>query len=89
MARKTKRTATPAAPTPMPIHAQEDDEFRPVALVLEDRSQTVASVDERCEVEEDCWKDYPLVRMYYRVTLEDGQELTIFRNMVHGGWYRL
>ena len=72
----------------MPIHVQEDDEFRPV-LVLEGRSQTVASVDDRCEVEEDWWKDNPVVRMYYRVTLEDGRQLPIFRNMVHGGWYRL
>ena len=64
---------------------QEDDEFRPVALVLEDRSQTVASVDERCEVEEDWWKDNPVVRMCYRVILRDGRQLTIFRNMVHGG----
>ena len=53
----------------MPIHVQEDDEFRPVALVLEGRSQTVTSVDEREEVEEHWWKDNPAVRMYYRVTL--------------------
>jgi len=47
-------------------------------------SQAVDSIDERCEVEEDWWKDNPVVRMYYRVTLEDGQQLTIFRNTVHG-----
>ena len=59
---------------PLPIQAQEDDEFRPVALVLAGRSQAVASVDGWCEVEEDWWKDNPVVRMYYRVTLKDGQQ---------------
>jgi len=62
MARKSKRTATPTASIPMPIHIHEDVELRPVALLLEGRSQTVASVDERCEVEEDWRKDSPVVR---------------------------
>ena len=43
----------------------------------------MASVDEWCEVEEDWWKDKPVVRMYYRVTVENGRRLAIFRNMVH------
>jgi len=30
-----------------------------------------------------------VVRMYYRVTMEDGQQLTISRNMVQGCWYYL
>lgn len=66
MAGKTKRTATPDASTPMPIHVQDDDVFRPVVLVLEDRFQTVDSIDDRCEVEADWCKDNPVVQMYYR-----------------------
>ena len=49
-----------------PIHVQEDDEFLPVILVLEGKSQIVASVDDRWEVEEDWWKVNPVVRLYYR-----------------------
>ena len=28
-----------------------------------------------------------VTQMYFQVTLEDGRELTIFRNMLHWGWY--
>ena len=72
----------------MPIHLQEDDEVRPAALVLDGMYKAVDSIDERCEVEEDWRKDNAVVRMYYRVTLQNGVQLTIFKNMVHGGWYR-
>ena len=88
MARKSKGTPTPVTAILVPIDVQEDGECRPVTLVLDGRPQTVDSIDERCEVEEDWWKDNPVLRMYYRVTLDDGRQLTIFRNMVHGGWYR-
>ena len=72
----------------MPIHVQEDAEQWPVTLnMVHGYSQRVVSVDDRCEVEEDWWRDNPVVRMHYQVTLEDGRQLTIFRNMVHGGWY--
>lgn len=26
--------------------------------------------------------------IHYRVTLEDGQSLEVFKNMDHGGWYQ-
>ena len=40
------------------------------------------------EDEEFRWDD-PVIRVTYRVSLEGGQELTIFKNMLTGGWYRL
>ena len=49
----------------------------------------VASIDEWWEDEEDRWKDIPVVRVTYQITLEEGQQLSIFKYMQHGGWYRL
>ena len=40
-------------------------------------------------MEEDWLKENRVVRMHNEVTLEDERQLTIFRNIVHGGWYRL
>ena len=88
MARKYKRTNAPATAVPMPIVVQEDYEQRPIAVMLGGATLGIASVDDRCEVEEDWWKDNPVVRMDYQITLADGSQLTIFKNMVHGGWYR-
>ena len=89
MARKSRRTTSQTTAVPMPIQVQEDVDLRPLALVLDGQTIRIESIDDRCEVEEDWWKDNPVVRMYYRVTLEDGRQLPIFRNMVHGGWYLL
>ena len=72
----------------MPEEFEEDAEQRPVAVTLYGVSVPIESIEERWEDAGDWWKDNPVVRMYYRVTLEAGQQLSIFRNMVHGGWYR-
>lgn len=45
----------------------------------------VVSIDERWEDEESWWQDDPVVRVTYQISLENGQELTIFKNMLTGG----
>ena len=82
-------TVTPNPQIPMPAKVQEDAEQRPVAVTLFGEQLEVESIEERWDDEEDWWKDNPLVRVIYLVTLENGKELTIFKNMLHGGWYRL
>ena len=82
-------TVTPNPQIPMPCKVQEDAEQRPVAVTLFGEQLEVESIEERWEDEQDWWKDNPLVRVSYQVTLEGGRELTIFRNMLTGGWYRL
>ena len=81
-------TATPSPQVPMPCMVQEDDEQRPVTVTLIGVSVPVESIEERWEDEEDWWRDDPVVRVTYQVTLEDGQQLTIFKNMLRGDWYR-
>ncbi len=87
---KKPQNSTPTLPgAPMPIKVQEDEDMRPVAVVVDGRSLAVESIDDRSEDEEAWWADNPVVKMNYQVTLEDGQQLTIFKNMRHGGWYRV
>jgi len=33
------------------------------------------------------WEPEPVFKMHYQVTLEDGRELGMFRNMKTGSWY--
>ena len=35
------------------------------------------------------WEPESLFKMHYQFTLEDGRRLTIFKNMLTGGWYWL
>ena len=85
-----KKTTTPTEPhpsIPMPAKVEENEEFRPVAL-LEREPVAVVSIDELVEEEGEWWEPEAVTRMHYRVTLEDGRELGIFRNMKTGSWYR-
>ena len=68
---------------------QEEEDFRPLAVSVEGKVLEVVSIDERVEEEAEWWEPEPLYRMHYQVTLEDGQQVTIFRNMKTGSWYRL
>ena len=81
-------TSTPSPQVPMPCKVQEDAVHRPVAVALYGVIVPVESIEERWEDEEFWWRDNPVVRVTYQVTLEDGQELTVFKNMLTGGWYR-
>ena len=85
MAKKPKTPAAtgtlPRPITPMPVRVQEDDEFRPVAVSLEGKTLNVVSIDEREEEEAEWWEPEPVYKMHYQVTLEDGRELGVYRNM--------
>ncbi len=90
MPKKTNVNATQRRPsTPMAARVQEDGEFRPLAVSLEGKVLEVVSIDERVEEEAEWWEPEPLFRMHYQVTLEDGQQVTIFRNMKTDGWYQI
>ena len=75
--------------SPNAIDVQEDDEQRPIAVKLKGTNLGIASVDERWEEEEPEteWRDRPMTLRLYLVTLEDGKQLTIIRNMTYDRWY--
>jgi hypothetical protein len=48
----------------------------------------VLSIDEVWNIDEEWWREKQIVRMYYQVNLEDGRQMTVFRDMLDGTWYR-
>ena len=66
----------------MPVTVQEDEEHGPLAVTLEGTLLEIVSVDERWEDVEDWWKDNPVTKMYYQVTLGSGHQVTVFKNVV-------
>ena len=72
----------------MAARVQEDEDFRPLAVSLGGKVLEVVSIDEWVEEEAEWWEPEPVFKMHYHVTLEDGQQMAIFRNMMTGGWYR-
>ena len=68
---------------------EEGDGQKPVVVKLNGANLGTTSVDERWEEEEPAteWRDSPMTLMYYLVTLEDGQKLTLIKNMTYERWY--
>ena len=84
-----KRVKTACPRIPMAARVGEDGDFRPLSVSREGEILEVVSIDERVEEEAEWWEPEPLFKMHYQVTLEDGQQLTIFRNMSTGSWYQI
>jgi hypothetical protein len=60
----------------------------PAAIKIKGRWRRVVSIDEVWSIDEEWWREKPIVRMYYRVILEDDRPITVFRDMLDGVWYR-
>ena len=74
------QNATTLPGAPMPIQVQEDEDMRPLAVVVDGKSLDVESIDDRSEDEEAWWHDDLVVRMKYQVSQEHDA-----RGMVPGG----
>lgn len=92
MVQNSRETPSPGALRPLnlpaPINVEEDAHQRPLALSQRGRRLKVASIDSLWKIDEEWWREKPIVRMYYQVTTEDGRRITVFRDLVNGGWYR-
>ncbi len=58
----------------------------PHTVTLRDGPVAVAAVVDEWLVEDEWWRA-PLARRYLRLLLADGRLLTLFADLVHGGWY--
>jgi hypothetical protein len=58
----------------------------PRTVTLRDGPVAVAAVVDEWLIEDEWWRR-PLARRYLRLLLADGRLLTLFEDLVHGGWY--
>jgi hypothetical protein len=73
---------------PIPVNVRESAHRMPAAIKIKGRWRRVVSIDEVWSIDEEWWREKPIVRMYYRVILEDDRPITVFRDMLDGAWYR-
>jgi hypothetical protein len=73
---------------PIPIEVRESAHQTPRAIKINGRWRQVVSIVDVCSLDEEWWRERPIVRMYYRVILADGRQMTVFRDMLDGAWYR-
>jgi hypothetical protein len=72
---------------PEPVRVEEDVTGLPVAVRLPKR-QKVASIEDRWRLDDEWWRREPVSRRYYAVRLASGQQLTVFKDLITGEWYK-
>ena len=77
---------------PVPVHVKATANGRPLQVVLGRKRLTVASVEDAWRVEDEWWRDQPVLRTYFEAVLEDGRKVTLFLDMAGedaagGQWY--
>ena len=72
----------------MPITVTEGSYNLPLFVTLQGQELMVESIEQQWEIDAEVWEHKPVNRIHYRVTLEDGISLEVFKNMDHMGWYQ-
>jgi len=71
---------------PRPLRVEADADGRPTAIWLAGRRCAVEAVLERWRIDDEWWRERPISRLYYRLALEDGRVVTVYRDLVNGRW---
>jgi len=73
--------------TPIPVRVRMDGDGRPTLLHGKERPRRVEAVREVWRIDDEWWRS-PISREYVRVVLEDGGQMTLYRDLLTGEWYR-
>ncbi len=73
--------------TPTVIAVEEGPNQEPIAVQLEQRWHRVERIEDRWSFDL-WWRPTPMHRSYYRVSQEDGRQLTLYRDGGDQCWYR-
>ena len=89
-ATQLKTTAERVLPLNRPrrIEVESDDAVQPLAVHLSGRRIAVESIVETWRIDDEWWRDEPVSRLYWRVVLEDGRVVDVYRDLASGKWWR-
>lgn len=73
---------------PRPLRVEADEKGRSVAVHISGRRCAVEAVLETWRIDDEWWRQRPVSRLYWRVLLEDGRTVTVYRDLVSGRWAR-
>jgi hypothetical protein len=71
---------------PRRVRVQADARGRPVRIVDGRLGRRVEAVRETWRIDDEWWRR-PISRLYHSVVLENGKSVTLYLDLVEGGWY--
>ena len=86
---------------PRPLRVRTNERDDPAEVILpgegpravrrprggEGRTLVVEQVEEVWRIAEEWWREAPIARTYYRLVVDGGRQLTVFRDLEDGRWY--
>ena len=85
--RKRDAGAIQALNMPTLLDVEEDGQQRPGSIAMRPGRIEVGSIQDTWEIVDEWWRANPIARRYFRVVLEDGRGMTVFRDLIGGLWY--
>lgn len=87
-----KTTARPSRLRPLnrprPTRVDTDADGVPTAIHISGRRLAVESALETWRIDDEWWRAHPISRLYWRVLLEDGRVVDVFRDLITDRWAR-
>ncbi len=72
---------------PQPIHVTTDAHGIPASVTHGGRTVAVAAILDTWRIDDEWWRD-EISRRYFRLALADETTITVFEDLVRGGWFR-
>jgi hypothetical protein len=73
--------------TPEPVPVKGDPAGFPAQVGLP-KWQTIAEIVDRWRIDDEWWRGQPVSRLYFKVRLDSGQRLIIYRDLISDIWYQ-
>ena len=73
---------------PRVVEVEASEEGVPARLRLGRAWQDATPARRPWRVDQHWWRGEEVSRLYYRVLLEDGQPLTLYFDIINGGWFQ-
>lgn len=73
---------------PRPLRVEAGEDACPAILWLSGRRCAVEAVLETWRIDDEWWRQLPISRLYYRLLLEDGRTVTVYRDETGGRWWK-
>lgn len=71
---------------PQPVRVKVGAGGRPVVLYLKGGARRIRQILDIWQIDDEWWRDR-ISRRYATLVLENGQKMTIYRNLLDGRWY--
>lgn len=72
---------------PSPLKVSSDAQHHPLAVHVAGNQKAVSRVADTWIVEDEWWRDPPIDRQYFKIVLDDGQIITMFRDRHANTWF--